>query len=76
LMRIGRSSSKVVSPFDAYEKLLRSAKVENLYSIVTAFLRRLITWLRSLLLRPGMDHIDTVQDQDPYVVSLLRTLKH
>ncbi len=74
-IRISRNSSKVVSFFDAYEKPSRCAKIENLYGIITASLRCLAPWLRFLLPRPGMDRVDSVQDRDPYLESLLITLQ-
>ena len=71
---LGRDHYGVILPFIGHEKRSEYAVVEGLHRIITLSLECFNAWLRPLLPRSREDTASAVQDQDPYLQSLLRVL--
>ena len=71
---LGRDQYGGILPFIGHEKRSERAVAEGLHRIITLSLECWNTWLRPLLPRSRKAEVSSVQDQDPYLESLLRAL--
>ena len=69
-----RDHSGVILPFNGQEKRSECAVAEGLHRIITLSLECFNPWLDLFCRVSREDTVSAVQDQDPYLQSLLRVL--